>query len=163
MPCYIELTQGQRAVVDEQFFESLSRWSWYALNMKGSWYAYRSFTENGRREFVPMHREVFSLAGVSPIGEIDHRDCDGLNNQLDNLRSCTHAQNACNRRMQKSNKAGYKGVWMRPKAGTYRAQVIANGVRRYLGTFDTAESAARAYNLAALELHGEFARLNEID
>jgi len=39
---------------------------------------------------------------------------------------------------------------------------LTQGVKYYLGIYDTKEAAARAYNQAALEHHGPFAYQNEV-
>ena len=60
-------------------------------------------------------------------------------------------------RQWKSN-TGYKGV--RLFKNKWGARIQVKGERKFLGLFNTAEEAAKAYDVAAMELHGEFANLN---
>ena len=90
------------------------------------------------------HRLVFFLFwGRWPRDEIDHKDRDGLNNRLRNLRECTRQQNQANRPGK-----GY---------GRYRDKWRAKGAGRYLGLFRTAREAREAYLAARRERYGEFA------
>lgn len=56
--------------------------------------------------------------------------------------------------------AKYRGVYETSWGGTWFASIKSAGIPRYLGTFKTQESAARAYDEAALSLHGTGAKLN---
>lgn len=92
---------------------------------------------------------------------VDHADGDGLNNRRLNLRLCTSAQNQANQRKQAGTKSQYKGV--RPPSKWrkgWACEIECKGVRYYLGTFKTERDAAIAYDRKAIELFGDFARLN---
>lgn len=93
-----------------------------------------------------------------PPRNIDHIDMDRANNRLSNLRLATPSQNGANRGRQKNNSSGLKGVAWNKGAKRWRAQIKANGKRRHLGYFDTAEEAHAAYQEAAASLFGDFAR-----
>jgi hypothetical protein len=149
----IELTQGKVALVDDEDYDWLSQWKWYAhRNPKTRiyWYARR----DEKRRTIFMHREILRTSRGS---QVDHRDQNGLNNQKSNLRDCTHAQNMQNRRP--SAKTGFRGVTQYRK-DTWKSEIKTNGLRIYLGYYATAEEAARAYDRAAIKYFGEFAKLN---
>lgn len=61
-----------------------------------------------------------------------------------------------------NNMFGFRGVEWRQDRGKYRARIghRKNEIRKWLGTFDTAEEAARAYDEAAREIYGDLACLN---
>lgn len=149
MPTLIPLSRGMFATVDDADAEWLGQWKWSTLATKsGKFYAMRG-------PGILMHR----LITQAPKGmDVDHwPDADGLNNQRGNLRVATRCGNSQNRKMHRNNSTGYKGVSRQGRK--FIAQICASRTPTYLGTFDTAEEAYAAYVAAALELHGDFARL----
>lgn len=107
------------------------------------------------------HRLAWALMNGSwPKQHIDHIDHDKLNNRYSNLRQCSHNDNQHNQPKRRNNKSGFKGVcWMKSNR-KWHAQICTNSKVKSLGFFTEKEDAARAYDIAALELHGEFAYTN---
>ena len=101
------------------------------------------------------HRIVFLYNHGFLPEYIDHIDGDKTNNNIDNLRQCTSSQNSSNRIPHN----GMKGVDHTP-SNKWRARIMHEGKRICIGSFSTAEDAARAYDQFAKEHHGEYARLN---
>lgn len=114
---------------------------------------YRTGQLDGQR--WPEHRLIWRLLTGDEPQEIDHRNSDGLNNKIGNLRDATKTQNARNQRGWRA-RALPKGVH-KPKHGRLVAQITTDRRLIYLGRFDTPEEAHAAYCEAARRLHGEFA------
>lgn len=152
----IHLTKGKVAIVDDEDYERLMAiGKWYPLKMRSTYYAYRKI--DGRTTY--MHSLV--LQKNDRKNKIDHKDGNGLNNQSENLRECTNAENLRHQKIRKNNTSGFKGV--SPFRSKWMAKIrIGNKHQKYIGTFDTAIKAAKAYNEAAIKYHGEFANLNPI-
>lgn len=115
------------------------------------------------RKAIGVHRIAWIMCfGGIPNGmEIDHIDCDPLNNKLDNLRLANRHQNSVNRRIHKNNTSGYKGVCFEPtisKSNPWRARIVVNKKRHNLGMFPSPEAAHEAYKKAAMKFFGEFAK-----
>lgn len=150
---FIPLTQGKFTLIDESDYEYLNQWKWYYIK---DGYAVRSDYSNGRPpKQIRMHRQIMR----EPEGlEVDHRSTDKLDNRRVNLRIATKAQNQQNTNIPKNNTSGYKGVSKTKRGKGY----IVHIRKKYLGYFPTPEEGARAYNKAAVELYGDFARLNNV-
>lgn len=158
---FIPLTRGLFAIVSEEDFERLSKMAWYAWWDKeyDIFYAVRHARhEDGRRYTVFMHREIVN----TPQGMLtDHIHPDRtLDNRRSNLRIVTIQQSNLNKRMQRGNTCGFKGVWQDKGKKKWRARIKLNGKRYNLGGFNTKEMAYAAYCVAAKRLHGEFAQLD---
>jgi hypothetical protein len=129
-------------------------------------YAMRDVTIQGKTLWVRLHRLVLGLEDIecrvrTPGTLVDHINHDTLDNRRSNLRPCSHSENMRNRRVNKTNRCGYKGVTI-TRHGNYLARISDGDRRLCLGTYKTAEEAARVYNEAAIRLYGEFALVNII-
>ncbi len=159
----IPLTQGQYAIVDDENYDDLNQFKWYAAWAKNtnSFYASRialkSETEGPRT--ISMHRSIMDAALGMQVDHINHVTID---NRQCNLRICTTSQNQMNRGKTANNKSGYKGVSRHKGDGKWRAQIQLNKKVIYLGLFIDKEEAALAYNKSSKKHHGEYAFQNNI-
>jgi hypothetical protein len=113
------------------------------------------------RKKYPAHRLAYKMYhGSDPVDMIDHIDCDKTNNRIANLRDATNTQNKRNTGLSKNNTSGIKGVGVNPcsRKNPWRAQIEINNKCINLGSYKTKEEAALAYEKAAKEYFGEFAR-----
>lgn len=153
---FVELSKGKVALVDDEDFERVNQYKWYAWEAGNSWYVSRN-TARPNRKKVLLHRFILNIPeGVC----IDHINGDGLDCRKENMRTCSHAENMRNRRTPCNNKSGYKGVYWYKKYQKWRASIKIGGTSKHIGYFDNVVEAAKAYDLAAKEYHGAFAKLN---
>lgn len=122
---------------------------------KSNTYSYRRTRILGKRYFNHVLVWLY-CKGSFPCEMLDHKDGDGLNNRIDNLRECTNTQNQANIGLKKSNKSGYRGVHLMIASGKWRAQISHNYKKMTIGLFDTAEEANEAYIKMAKQIHKEF-------
>jgi hypothetical protein len=144
------LTRGLVSVIDASDLPIVAGLKWYAHQTNpGIFYAARRTSD----AMLYLHRLLLD----APDGmDVDHIDGDTLNNRRANLRLASRAENGRNQGLRRNNTSGFKGVH---RAGDkWAAQITRNRVVTHLGRFDTPDQAAAAYRLAALRLHGRFAR-----
>ena len=93
-----------------------------------------------------MHTEIMQ---PPPGMEPDHiRPGSGLDNRRTNLRNVDHATNCRNRRLQKNNTSGYRGVTWNKDARKWQAEIKVDGKNHYLGKYSTPQAASAAYEAA---------------
>ena len=104
-----------------------------------------------------MHRLIMQAIDGQYV---DHINGDGLDNRRENLRICTHAQNMQNQMPVRLGTSKYKGVSWDKVAKKWAAHINLDGKPKKLGRFVAEEDAAKAYDSAAIEHYGEYARPN---
>lgn len=104
-----------------------------------------------------LHRVIMCASSRQLV---DHRDGNGLNCCRENLRLTDSSGNAWNRAASLGFSSRFKGVSLNRMTGKYEASIRFQRKKKHLGLFTDEESAAHAYDEAAMIHFGEFARLN---
>lgn len=150
----IELTRGHVVIVDDEDFEWLDRFKWYAQKDRRNFYAARRDSHGCGQKKLRMHRVILNAPALL---EVDHINGNTLDNRRANIRLATRQQNSFNKKHpRKDNKLGIKGV--RKEGKKYRAYITYNHKQINLGHFALPEDADRAYRNAEVKYFGSFAR-----
>ena len=148
-----EKGKGKFALVDSEDHMQLKQHSW-SIHSKGYAQAVIDY------QHIYMHRFVMNAQKGQ---QLDHINQNKLDNRKENLRFADYATNTMNRYKRRGKYSSiYKGVYKKPRNQGWAAQITHNKTMMYLGHYDTELEAAKVYNAKALELHGEFACINQL-
>lgn len=150
---HIILTQGQEALIDVEDIEKIQIYRWYTQSKhhnENTYYAYAN-SKIKKPSSIKMHRLILD---AQPNEVVDHINHNGLDNRKRNLRKCSIMQNSQNHSKLKTNTTGFIGVYKN------NSGYVARIRNKRIGTYPTAEAAAKARDLKAKELYGDFAQLN---
>lgn len=165
VPLYGKRARGRVAVVDPDDYDRVMQYRWHVVEAppkvpgRRPWGPYavsRIRQRDGKSRKVPMHALIMGRSFI------DHINSNGLDNRKVNLRLATPTQNLGNQRTQEipGKTSRYKGVYWDRRDRAWVAEITDHGIPQYLGQFAGEEDAALAYDLAAREVFGEFAKLN---
>lgn len=150
----IVLNTGSCTVVDDSDVPLTNDVLWVAGNFGGKTYAI-GWSKSLKRS-IYLHRILMSAKQGQVV---DHKNGDTLDNRRENLRICNYTQNNGNSRHAKGA-SGFRGVERSTSSQKFRAAISIAKKRKHLGVAETAEQAARIYDMAAKAHFGEFATLN---
>ena len=166
----IKLTQGKFTVIDDDLYKSLLEYmeehgvgGWYAYNNHGHcFYAVAPVEKGG---LLYLHRVIAEIADLpipsSKHTQIDHRNRNGLDNMVCNLRWVTSGQNQYNTKNYNVRKTSkYRGVCRFKNCSKWVAKISFNSRKVHIGYFTDEEEAARAYDKKKIEITGEHYGLN---
>jgi hypothetical protein len=158
----IPLTRGKFAQVDDEDYEYLNKFKWCATYISGIWYAKRGIyiKETQETKMSLMHRDIMNVSDRKI--KVDHVDHDGLNNQRSNLRTATQSQNIAHMLNREKGSSRFLGVYWNKRINRWISEITKDYRKIHLGTFKNEIEAAKAYNEAAVRLHGEFANPNKV-
>lgn len=159
----IVLSQGKIAIVDDEDFGFLNRFTWCVRHCVDRDYAVTAKNFDGKYHATFLHRMIMNAPSHMVV---DHVNGNPLDNRKENLRICSQLENSRNRQANKGQK--YKGVALinikgvkRPKTNRrFFASIFYQGKSVRIGYFETENEAAKAYDEKARKLFGEFANLN---
>lgn len=154
----VPLTRGKAAVIDSDDADIVLTFLWQARPNSRSWTVATAVRgDDGKQHILKLSR---LLTNAPADLQVDHKNGNPLDNRKTNLRFATSNQNNHNRAVSVRSISGYKGVSVTPRGNRWLVNIKVADTNHYLGSFRTPEDAARAYDTSAVELQGEFARLN---
>lgn len=136
---------GKSFIIDKADYDLVASKTWC---IKNNGYVYS--------QSELLHRFILG----NPHGVVDHINRNPLDNRRRNLRICTQKENCANTSIRSNNKSGYVGVFYRKERKKYSACTKHNGKNIFIGYFESAEDAAKAYDKTVIKLRGEFAYTN---
>ena len=138
------------SIVDYWMYDWLMQWNWAYNNgyaIKTCWTGIKQFR-------IRMHVFVYGLSHP------DHINLNRLDNRWTNFRPVNHSQNAANHTKRKNTSSPYIGVYLDKKRNRFRAHIEIYGKVFKLGYYKCEQCAAYDRDVKAIELFGEYAKLN---
>lgn len=164
----VELSDGTAVLVDDEDFHVASQFSWHMTGVRTyngyTWqYPGTNVRVDGKHKMLLLHRLLMG-ARFGDNRRLDHVNGNTRDAQKSNLRWCSHGQNISNQRNRtKTNKSSrFHGVYFDRWKQRWKAQIRCEKRKVCLGNFTDEVQAARAYDMAAMKLHGSFASLNNV-
>lgn len=105
-----------------------------------------------------LHQIIFLMFNGYIPYKIDHKDGNGFNNLIENLRDGTTSQNAFNKKLSISNTSGIKNVRWEEFRQKWKVTLKVNGKQVFNYRFDDKYDAIQMARLARIKYHKEFAR-----
>lgn len=149
----IALTKGYHTLVDDDMFETLIQFSWFAVETvtgPNSIHVAATRWLDGRsgpgRRAIRMSHQILGILPEELDGKVvDHINRNPLDNQRENLRIITRQENA----MNSARVINAAGIYYEKSRNRYKAfKLFGNGKKLYIGTYKTYEEAAIAKALA---------------
>lgn len=137
-------------IIDQADYEKIKPYHWYS-NSDGRNYVLGSI--NGKRQY--LHRFLLDFP-KHPL-QVDHINGDPSDNRRSNLRLVTKQQNFWNSRAKRD---GFKGACYDKRHKCWIAHITLRRKFTFLGKFETEKEAGLAYDCAALQLFGRYAKTN---
>jgi hypothetical protein len=109
-----------------------------------------------RKKYL-IHRLVWLYHYGNIPDQLDHINGKRSDNRIENLRECTYSQNHGNKRINRNNTTGYKGVFLDKRDGFWFVYVA----HQYIGRSQSIEEAAAMYDKAAKKHFKKFALTNK--
>ena len=98
----------------------------------------------GGKTLIAHRIAWFLYYGEWPKFTVDHKNLIKIDNKITNLRDFDMGQQARNKPISCSNKSGTTGVHYCKSHGQWVARIHENGIREWLGYFDSKEDAVTA-------------------
>lgn len=140
----IELSQGMKAMVDDEDYQFLMRFKWSAAydGKRKTVYAKScERTNEGKIKTIRMHRLI---TRATPGMVVDHINHDTLDNRKSNLRVVTQKENLRNTRLSKRNRSGFCGVSYMKEKRKFVARISVDDKDIFLGYFADKQAAIEA-------------------
>ncbi len=130
------------------------------------WYDVDGYaTRNVGGRYYKLHVVIAERMTGKPVPSdmvVDHEDRDTYNCRRSNLRVVSRSKNSINRSTRSDNTSGYIGVSFDKTKGKWYGHLGYEGQKHRTKNYATAEQAAKARDELARELHGDYARLNDL-
>lgn len=153
----ITLTQGKSTIIDTASYSMVATYRWCAERGRNTYYAKTCVGTRANHASIRMHSLLLPL--TRPLFP-DHKDGDGLNNRLSNLRQSTRGQNTFNARVRAGKTSQFFGVSTYGPRGKWQAQIRVENKNYHLGHFETELEAKQARDQAELMYRSDFRREN---
>lgn len=139
-------------IVDDDDWDIVTKYRWSLLEGRYTYYARRTIKHpDGKQETVLLHRY---LTGAPKGTEVHHINDNGLDCRRSNMVVGTPSYNRIH--MKRREKAGrYRGIFRADTVSEkWCAMLQYEGERIYIGIYDSAEDAAKAYSDKWSEITG---------